>query len=144
MTKKILKVSSRDGAFIRCGITFPPAPEFIQYYDGELTHSIINILKNEPALIVEQINDDTTPDNDTPPVKTVALLKAERDILVAKVSVGASDEFLDIIKQCSSGKNKADIEDDISSLQTMLDETAPPSSEGDVPTDETPSNTPAT
>ena len=120
---KILKVSSRDGTFVRGGISFPPAPAFVELNIDDMDSNSIDAIKNESALIIDG-SDSTVADKSTITPPTVKELKIHRDALLSEITSLSSADNLEIleISNYTKGNKKSDVEDDISSLKQILSE----------------------
>ena len=70
----VLKVSSADdSSFRRGGIEFPPRPESVTLNPADMDDGLIDVIKSEPSLMVEEVKVDA------PKVDAEAKAKAEAE-----------------------------------------------------------------
>lgn len=98
----MIKITSKRDGFRRCGIPHPKGPT--EYHDERFSKKELKILKDEPMLSVEHIDDKKI--IKTPPLKdmTVAALKELLDKL--KVPYDAKDRKDDLVARVE--ENTAD------------------------------------
>jgi hypothetical protein len=60
----MIRIKSKKAGFRRCGIAHPA--EWMEYPEGKFTEQEISLLKAEPMLLVEDIEEEKNPDPNLP------------------------------------------------------------------------------
>lgn len=92
----MIKITSEKEGFRRCGVAHPKEPT--KYPDDKFSKKELKILKDEPMLHVEHIDDEETIKTPPPKDMTVAALKDLLDKLEVSYDAKAKkDELVELV-----------------------------------------------